>query len=142
MLYTCNRSLVVSCLPLLIFSSACSARPECDSIDTRKAVLEYISEDKNNPLVDYAARNATDSASKNDASKTAGKPQKSEDAKPLYQLGQRIVTDETSKDKSTLKCSGALSVSVGDLKATKEVNFSVQQSADGKLSVAVEPFQF
>jgi len=31
---------------------------------------------------------------------------------------------------------------VGDIKATKEVTFTVQQSSDGKISVAVDPFQF
>jgi len=124
-----DRSLVL-CLPLLLLSSGCSAKLECDSIETRQAVLQFISDDKNNPLLDYAARNSN-----------AGS-QDRERAKPLYQLGQRIVTAETSQDKSTLKCSGPLSVSVGDLKATKEVNFTVQQSAEGKLSVSVEPFQF
>jgi hypothetical protein len=33
-------------------------------------------------------------------------------------------------------------VTVGDTTASKEVNFTVQQSPDGKLTVAVEPFQF
>ncbi len=31
---------------------------------------------------------------------------------------------------------------VGDIKATKEVTFAVQQSSDGKISVSVDPFQF
>ena len=114
--------------PLLVFSSGCSAQPECDSIETRDAVLHFISEDRNNPLLDYAARNSTVESMKN--------------AQPLYQLGQRMVTTSTSRDKRTLRCSGPLSVAVGDLKATKEVNFTVQQSPDGKLSVSVEPFQF
>src|SRR5262245_15539560 len=117
----CNLSLVLCIFPLLILSSGCSAKPECDSIETRQAVLQFISDDKNNPLVDYAARNSS------------AKSQNREGTKPLYQLGQRMVSTETSKDKSTLKCSGPLSVSVGDLKATKEVNFTVQQSAEGKL---------
>jgi hypothetical protein len=124
-----NRLLVWS-FPLLIFSSGCSARPDCDSIETRKAVLQFVLDDRNNPLLDYATKN-----SKANSKRT-------ESAKPLYQLGQKIVTASTSKDKQTLKCSGALSVAVGDLKATKEVNFQVQQSSDGKLSVSVEPFQF
>jgi hypothetical protein len=53
-----------------------------------------------------------------------------------------MVTTSTSKDKRTLQCSGGISVAVGDLKATKEINFTVQRSSDGKLSVSVAPFQF
>ena len=113
---------------MLVFSSGCSAQPECDSIETRNAVLQFILDDHNNPLLDYAARNSTVKIT--------------ESTKPLYQLGQRMVTTSTSRDKQTLKCSGPLSVAVGDLKATKEVNFTVQQTSDGKLSVSVEPFQF
>jgi hypothetical protein len=110
------------------FPSGCGAQPECDSIETRKAVLQFISEDRNNPLLDYAARNSTTKVT--------------ESTKPLYQLGQRMVTTSTSRDKLTLKCSGAPSAAVGNLKATKEVNFTVQQTKDGKLSVSVGPFQF
>jgi hypothetical protein len=35
-----------------------------------------------------------------------------------------------------------LSVIYGDIKASKEVNFTVQQASDGKVSVLVAPFQF
>ena len=129
----CSRRLLVCwSFPLLVLSSGCRAQPECDSIETRDAVLHFVSEDRNNPLLDYAARNSTANKGHTPSSNFA----------PLYQLGQRLVTTSTSKDKQTLKCSGPLSVAVGDLKATKEVNFTVQQSKDGKLSVSVEPFQF
>jgi hypothetical protein len=37
--------------------------------------------------------------------------------------------------------SGGISAAVGDIKATKEVTFTAQQSA-GKISVSVDPFQF
>src|ERR1700750_3293726 len=119
-----SRLLVYLSFPLLVFSSGCRAQPECDSIETRDAVLRFISEDRNNPLLDYAARNSTTKSKET----------------PLYQLGQRMVTRSASNNERTLKCSGPLSVAVGDLKATKEVIFTVQQSLDGKLSVSVEPF--
>jgi hypothetical protein len=61
---------------------------------------------------------------------------------PLYLLGEKIITTSTSEDKRTLKCSGAISATVGDTKASKEINFTVQQSPDGKISVSVDPFQF
>jgi hypothetical protein len=44
--------------------------------------------------------------------------------------------------KRTLQCSGEISVTVGDVKAFKEAEFSVQKATDGKLSVSVTPFQF
>jgi hypothetical protein len=64
------------------------------------------------------------------------------ETKPLYRLGETIVTRSTSKDRRTLACSGSISASVGDTRASKEIDFTVQQSADGKISVSVEPFQF
>ena len=92
--------------------------------------------------LDYATKNSNANEGSTSPTSDAAKAKSIESAKPLYQLGQKIVTASTSKDKLTLKCSGELSVAVGDLMATKEVNFQVQQSADGKLSVSVEPFQF
>jgi hypothetical protein len=53
-----------------------------------------------------------------------------------------MITTSTSNNKRTLRCSGSLSVTVGDTKASKEVNFTVQQSSDGKIAVSVDPFQF
>ena len=109
-----------------------------NSIETRKAVLEFVLGDGNNPLATFAAQNST--AGKTSAaanSQTSEKPERS-----LYQLGQKIVTTSTSKDKLTVKCSGGISAAVGDIKATKEVTFTVQQSTDGKISVSVDPFQF
>lgn len=52
------------------------------------------------------------------------------------------MTISTSNQKRTLQCSGAISVTVGDVEASKEIEFSVQTSTDGKLSVSVTPFQF
>ena len=60
----------------------------------------------------------------------------------MYLLGDKIVTTSTSKDSRTLTCSGAISATVGDAKASKEINFTVQRSSDGKISVSVVPFQF
>jgi hypothetical protein len=49
------------------------------------------------------------------------------------------VTTSSSNQK---RCSGAISVTVGDVKASKEIDFSVQKATDGKLSVSITPFQF
>ena len=135
--YFANRSLVCWSLPVLIVSSGCVAAPECDSIESRKAVLQFVLGDGNNPLGTYAAKNSTVSEAS-----AAARSQTPTSETPLYQLGQKIVTTSTSKDKLTVKCSGGISAAVGDIKATKEVTFTVQQSADGKISVSVDPFQF
>ena len=94
-------------------------------------MLKTISEDHRNALVEYVAKssNATKSS---DASSEAEKSKQ----QPQYALGEKVATTSTSADKRTLKCSGSISA-----KASKEVNFTVQQS-DGEIAVSVEPFQF
>jgi hypothetical protein len=127
--------------PFLIVLSGCGAKPECDSFETRNAVLQIIADDHKNALATYAAKNsnvAKDKSSNAEAEKSAN----AESAKPLYVLGEKIVTTSASADKRTLQCSGAIAATVGDTKASKEVNFTVQQSSDGKITVSVAPFQF
>jgi hypothetical protein len=109
--------------------------PECDSSETRSAVLQTISDDHSNALVDYAARHPS-------TAKSSATSPEAEKQRPLYLLGEQIVTTSTSENKQTLKCSGSISVTVGDTKASKEINFTAQKSSDGKLSVSVAPFQF
>jgi hypothetical protein len=141
--YFRERPLGLLSLLCLVFLAACGAKPECDSFETRNAVLQFISDNHNNPLAVYAAKNSTaNKDGSNNSSPDAAKSANSEKEKPLYRLGERIVTTSTSDDKRTLKCSGAISATVGDTKASKEVNFTVQQLPDGKISVSVEPFQF
>ena len=137
MSYCKSKSLVFCSIPFIIFSTECFAAPECDTIETRKAVLQFVLGDGSNPLGTYAAKTST--AGKNSA---VGKSPNSGGEKALYQLGQKIVTTSTSRDKLTVKCSGGISAAVDDIKATKEVTFTVQQSADGKMSVSVDPFEF
>jgi hypothetical protein len=140
MLYFCERSLVFWIFPFVIFLSGCGAKPECDSFETRNAVLQIVSDDHNNALATYAAQNSN--VVKEKSSNATSEAEKSANSKPLYLLREQIVTTSTSADKRTLQCSGSMSVTVGDTKASKEVNFTVQQSSDGKTTVAVAPFQF
>jgi hypothetical protein len=141
--YRRQRSLGLWSLPCLVFLNACGAKPECDSFETRSAVLQVISDNHSNPLATYAAKNSTESKDgSNNSGPDVAKSTNSENERPLYRLGEKIVTTSTSNDKRTLKCSGAISATVGDTKASKEVNFTVQQTPDGKISVSVEPFQF
>ena len=136
MRYFSRRSLALCNLPVLLFLSGCGGL-ECDSIETRNAVLQIVSNDHNNPLARYAAENPN-TAKPSDGSAEAEKSRQ----QPLYLLGEKIVTISTSADKRTLKCSGAISATVGATKASKDVNFTVQQAPDGKISVSVDPFQF
>jgi hypothetical protein len=100
-------------------------------------VLQTVSDDHNNALVQYAAKNSN--VAKSSDTNLEAKTSKQQ---PSYVLGEKIVTTSTGENKRTLKCSGSMSVTVGDTKASKEVNFTVQQSSDGKISVSVDPFQF
>jgi hypothetical protein len=134
--YSCKRSTAFWIFPFLISVSGCSTKPECDSSETRLAVLKTVSDDHSNTLGKYAAKNST--AKPSDASSEAQNAAQ----QPLYLLGEKIVTTSTSKDERTVKCSGSISVTVGNAKASKEVEFTAQRSADGKISVSVTPFQF
>jgi hypothetical protein len=143
--YFRDRSIAFSSFAFLVFLSGCGARPECDSFETRDAVLHAVSDDSNNALVTYAARHSSAVEGKSDkAGSDAERSAILESAKrgALYLLGERIVTTSTSRDKRTLTCSGSMSVAVDDERASKEVDFTVQQSSDGKISVSVAPFQF
>jgi hypothetical protein len=137
MRYFCRRSIVFWSFPFLIFLSGCGVKPECDSSETRLAVLQAVSDDHNNALAKYAAKNPN-VAKSSDASSEAAKSKE----RPIYLLGEKVVTTSTSEDKRTLSCRGSISVTVGDTKASKEIEFTVQQSPDGKISVSVAPFQF
>ena len=57
--YLPERSLRLLSVPCLLFLSACGAKPECDSFETRNAVLQTVSDDHNNALGEYAAKNST-----------------------------------------------------------------------------------
>lgn len=135
MVHLQNRSFACLFIPVLLVLGGCNPKLECDSPETREAVLKAVSNDHTNPLATYAAKHSN-------AAKDAEKAQESEAAKPLYLLGDKIVTTSTSEDKRSLTCSGAISAIMGNTKATKEVTFTAQRTSDGKISVSVTPFQF
>jgi hypothetical protein len=132
-------------LGLLVSIGGCSKKIDCDSSETRSPVLQTIQSDRNNPLVTYAAKNSTTVKTK--LSKAGSDEEKSAIVKSAkegasYSLGERIVTISAADKKRTLECSGGISATVDDTKASKDVNFTVQQAQDGKISVSVVPFQF
>ena len=146
MKYFQERQTVLWSLPVLLLLSGCAgAEPECDSLDTRNSVVEIVSGDSNNALVNYAAKNSSVvEARANNASTQAEKLAILEKARQggSYRLSDAISTNSKSRDKRAVTCSGLLSATVEDATAQKQVDFKVEQTPDGKVSVSVNPFQF
>jgi hypothetical protein len=143
MLHFRDQSLAFLIFPFLLLLGSCGPQVECDSSETRQAVLATVSNDHGNALAVYAAKNSNVAKEiQNNSNTDSQSSSNSENEKPFYRLGEKMVTVSTSKDKRTLTCSGAISATVGDTKASKDVSFTVQRSADGKISVSVAPFQF
>ena len=119
--------------------------PECDSLDARNTVVKIISDDSNNALVNYAVKNsnavaAMVSNTNTEAEKLAILEKARQGAE--YKLDDAIRTNSRSKAKRAVTCTGLLSATVEDVTAQKEVDFKVEQTADGKMSISVSPFQF
>ena len=85
--------------PVLVLLGGCEARPECDSPETRSAVLDAVANDHNNALGEYAANNSTTAS---DASKKAETSRR----QPIYVLGEKLVTISTTDHKQTLQRRG------------------------------------
>ena len=136
---------VLGCLPVLVLLSGCGgATPECDSLDARSTVVKIVSDDSNNALVDYAVKNssaiaATVSNTNTEAKKLAIWEKARQGA--TYRLDDTIRTNSRSKAKRAVTCTGLLYATVEDVTAQKEVDFKVEQAADGTVSISVSPFQ-
>ena len=134
------------CLSVLLLLSGCGgATPECDSLDTRSTVVTIVSDDSNNALVNYAVKNSSAVAAmvshaNTEAEKLAVLEKARQDA--AYRLDGAIRTNSRSKAKRAVTCTGLLYVTVEDVTAQNEVDFEVEQAADGKISISVSPFQF
>lgn len=132
------------CLPLLLSLGGCGdVGPDCGTPDARNSVLKSVADDRNNRLVNFAVDNSDAveellSHAKADAEKAAIKDKAKQDA--VYSLDDTIVVN--SKNKGAALCTGLLYVRVGDTTVQKEIDFRVEQVADGKISVSVTPFQF
>ena len=133
-------------LPVLLLLSGCGgATLECDSLDARNTVVKIVSDDSNNAVVNYAVKNSSKVAAM--VSNTNTEAEKSailEKARRSagYRLDDTIRTNSRSRTKRTVTCTGLLYVTVEDVTAQKEVDFKVEQTADGKMSISVSPFQF
>jgi hypothetical protein len=137
---------VLGCCPVLLLLSGCGeATPECDSLNARNTVVKVISDDSNNALVNYAAKNSSAIAAmvsnaNTEVEKLAILEKARQDA--AYRLDDTIRTNSINKAKRAVTCTGLLYATVDDTTAQKEVDFKVEQTADGKISISVSPFQF
>jgi len=137
--------LVLGYFSILLSLSGCGGTElECDSLEFRNSVVKIIADDNNNALVNYAAKNSSVvEARVNKASTEAEKLAIWETARrgAAYELGT-ISTNLMSKDRRAVTCSGLLSATVEDATAQKQVDFKVEQTPAGNVSVSVSPFQF
>jgi hypothetical protein len=134
-------------LPALLLLSGCSGPvgPECDSPDARNSVLKIISDNSHNALVDFVARNSAAVAERaSNANSEAEKSAVWDKARQgaTYRLDDTILLNSRNKARQTVTCTGLLYATVEDATAQKEVDFNVEQTADGNVSVTVTPFQF
>jgi hypothetical protein len=151
----------------LLLSSCGGQEPECGSLEARNSVVQTVADDKNNSLVNYAVKNSStvaemiansagakarstnvargnDESTKFDANAETEKLAIWERAKEaaVYILDDTVIMNSRNRATHAVSCSGLLSVTVGDTTAQKQVDFTVEQSAEGKIFVSVKPFLF
>jgi hypothetical protein len=155
---------------LLLLSSCGGQEPECGSLEARNSVVKTVVGDKNNSLINYAVKNSStvaemianstsakarsanvarggeinDESTKFDANAETEKLAIWEKAKEaaVYTLDDTVIMNSRNSATHTVSCSGLLSVTVGDTTAQKQIDFAVEQSAEGKIFVSVKPFLF
>jgi hypothetical protein len=141
-----KQSLVLWCFSASLLLSSCGgAGPECGSLDTRNSVVKIVSDDTNNKLVNYAAKNSSSvEAMVGDAKSEAEKLAIWEKARQgaVYRLDDTILMNSRNRAAQEVTCIGLLYVTVADSTAEKAVEFKVKQTPDGKMIVSVNPFLF
>lgn len=143
-LFSKRQPSVLWCFPVLLLLTGCGdVGPDCAAPDARNSVLKSVSDDRNNRLLNFAVDNSDAVAelmshAKAEAEKAEIKDKAKQGA--VYSLDDTIVVN--SKSKNAALCTGLLSLRVGDTSVQKEIDFKVEQAADGKISVSVTPFQF
>ncbi len=139
--------------PVLLLLSGCGdVGPDCESADVRNSVVRIVSDDRNNPLLNFAVENSDAVAEweRNSASaRTRGVTDAEAEKRAVWDKAKQeavYTLDEiisvNSKNRSAASCTGLLYVRIGDTTVEKSVDFRVEQAADGKISVSVKPFSF
>jgi hypothetical protein len=137
---------ILECFSVFLLLSGCGeAGPECDSVNIRNSIVKSVSDDNNNALLNYAIRNSNSitgnlSIAKSEDDKLAIWDKAKRGA--VYTLDEAIRMKSRSQAARSVTCSGLLSVTVAETTAQKEVEFKVEQTTDGKVSVSVSPFLF
>lgn len=135
---------ILWCFPALLLLSACGdVGPDCGTTEVRNSVVKDIADDRNNRLVNFAVDNSDSVAemlshAKADVEKSAIRDKAKQGA--TYSLDDTIVVNSRSRNAASCTC--LLYVTVGETTVQKEVEYKVEQAADGKTSVSVKPFQF
>ena len=141
-----KQSLVLWCFSASLLLSSCgSTGPECSSLDNRNSLVKIVSDDTNNKLVNFAVKNSSSVAAmvadtKTEAEKSAIWEKARQGA--VYRLDDTILTNSRNWATRAVTCSGLLYVTVGDTIAQKQVDFTVERTTNGKMSVSVDPFLF
>jgi hypothetical protein len=159
------------CFSVFLLLSSCGGEePECGSLEARNSVVKIVAGDKNNSLANYAVKNSStvaemiansagakarsanvarggeinDESTKFDANAETEELAIWEKAKEgaEYTLDDTVIMNSRNRATHAVSCSGLLSVTVGDTTAQKQVDFTVEQSAEGKIFVSVKPFLF
>jgi hypothetical protein len=137
---------VLGCFSVLLLLSGCGdVGPECGAPDTRDSIVRIVSDNHNNALLNFAAKNSSAVAAMVDETKSeAEKLAAFEKAKAgaVYTLYETVRMTSVNKATRTASCTGVLAVTVADTTAEKELEYKVQQTADGKSLVSVSPFLF
>jgi hypothetical protein len=132
------------CFPLALLLSGCGEQgPECGSPDARNSVVRIVKEDRNNRLLNFAVENSSTveemlRQARAEADKSAIREKAKQDA--VYGIDESVVVNSRSPRQAV--CTGLLSVTVGDATVQKDVEFRIEQAADGKISISVKPFLF
>jgi hypothetical protein len=137
---------ILGCFSVLLLLGGCGgAEPECDSEESRKSVVRIVSDNNDNALVNYAAENSSSVAAMvSDAKSEAEKSAVLEKARrgAVYVLDDTIRMRSRNRAARAVTCTGLLAVTVADTTAQKEIEFKVEQTTDGAISVSVSPFLF
>jgi hypothetical protein len=141
-----NPPLALWWLSVLVLLNGCGgAEPACDSLDSHDSVVRIISDNSNNALVDYAVKNSSSVAAMvsntNSEAERLAIWEKARQA-AVYRLDDTILTNSRNRATRAVTCSGVLYVTVGDTMAEKQVDFKVERTTDGRMSVSVDPFLF
>jgi hypothetical protein len=144
MKYLRERQAALSCAPALLLLTGCgTAKPDCNAQEVRQSVVQTVSNNSSNALVNFAiktsdALKAKLGAAGTDVDKSAILEKARKTA--VYKLADAVTTN--SKEAQAVTCSGTMFVTVEGETVQKMLDYRVDQGTDGKLSVSVSPFRF